>query len=255
MTNDKSRAGAATAAMAAVLLWAPLGSAQEDESERAPQFEGPLAEQLEEYWSTDRKLPDLYYKRYEKAGRVELGVHAGALPSEPFHVYIPLGGSVGYYWSESMGVEVGGAGLLRTNTDLSDFLEGELGDAYAPDRVGEDVYQWRANAVVKWSPLYGKVALLQRKLSHFDFNVAGGLGVMGATRPAEDRLTSQNAVLPEFIFGAGFHFWLTQDVAMRLDLRSSLNFGPRFLAAGEEERTGVNLQAPTSFTLGISYML
>ena len=141
MTNDKSRAGAATAAMAAVLLWAPLGSAQEDESERAPQFEGPLAEQLEEYWSTDRKLPDLYYKRYEKAGRVELGVHAGALPSEPFHVYIPLGGSVGYYWSESMGVEVGGAGLLRTNTDLSDFLEGELGDAYAPDRVGEDVYQ------------------------------------------------------------------------------------------------------------------
>jgi len=256
MTSKKMSARVAWIAAAVVLLYASAASAQDGEPERAPQFEGPLAEQLKEYWSPDRNLQDLYGKKYTKTERIELGLKVGVLPSEPFHVYIPLGGNVAYYLNESLGFEAGGSYLLRTNTELSDFLETRLGEDYAEDLIGEDIYQWRANAVVKWHPLYGKLALLQRKLSHFDFNVVGGLGVMGASRPADDRQTASNRVLPEFVFGAGFHFFLTQNLGLRLDWRSSVNFGPRFIDPDPElERTGVNLQAPTTFTLGISYML
>ena len=115
---------------------------------------------------------------------------------------------------------------------------------------------WRANAVFSWRPLYGKWALLQRKLSHFDLSLAAGVGALGIQRPTPTRDGAESQVTFSGVIGAGMHFFITDGLTVRLDWRSHPYIGPEFETseAFEEEGAMGRFEVPTEFQLGLSYM-
>ena len=215
-----------------------------------------LDRELEEYWTTERDLEVIRGRLFEREGRFSAGLYTGLLSSDPFFYYFPVGVRGGYHFSNALSLEAGGsfmdAGLLTHDTELTDFLRRRLQDAFDATTDTDDRYLWRANAVAIWSPFYGKLALLQRKLAHFDLNVATGLGVVGMERPDADRRSASNHVTVEMVLGAGAHIYVNQNVTIRLDGRGYLYRGAEYVDYNETFTQ--QLKFPVEFLLGASYL-
>lgn len=225
-------------ALAAVMLSA--GPAWADEAEQE------VEERLAEYWSPERDLPTLDSRAYARDGRFAVGLFGGLLPSEPFHWYIPLGARGSYHFANEYGVEIEGSYALARDTNLTEYIKGE--DRY---KQIEDLTVWRAHAMFTWHPLYGKLSVLQRKLSHFDFNVGVGLGVAGVDRPDVSNVEDvSSAVVPEMVFGAGVQFFATDALSIRVDGRGHVYQGAE---TATESSFGERLEAPIEFLLGVGY--
>ena len=244
-----------TACVACATFGAKDAFAQDKKGADDKTFEGPLKEQLEEYWAVDRDLPMIKDRLFELDGRFGLGVMAGVTPSEPFYVYVPLGGRLSYFFANELGVEVSGSYMLSFNTQLNDFLAEKRAGGFNPELDTEDKFIWNAEAVVSWHPLYGKWALLQRKLSHLDFSFALGAGAIGMTRPDVNRANSIDSIQPALVFGAGLGFFLGEKSLLRFDWRSRPYVGPAFETAQYEEQTFISrVQVPTELTLGYTFL-
>jgi outer membrane beta-barrel protein len=219
------------------------------------EYEGPLKEQLQEYWSVDRELPGVTNRLHTREGTVSLGLYSGLMTSEPFYWYIPVGLRVSYYLSDSFGLEMGGQFSLAQNTELTDALETLRGDSFDVKLDGQDKYIWRANLVATWHPLYGKLALLQRKLSHFDLKLQGGLGAVGLDRPNKTRTAVESSVGLDVVLGAGASFFLTEGITLRLDGRGYVGLGPEFDTSSTLKDRGFvgRLNFPIEFLLGVDY--
>jgi outer membrane beta-barrel protein len=103
--------------------------------------------------------------------------------------------------------------------------------------------------VAVWSPFYGKLALFQRKLSHFDINLSGGLGVVDLSTPDPDTLATNPVEVTgpqvEVVFGAGARFFVNDYLSLRMDYRQGL-------VPGADDDSG--LLKPVEFTFGLAYM-
>lgn len=242
-------------ALVAALL--TLASATAAAQEQADQEEESIDDKLDTYWAVDRELPSLQKRIFEREGRFGLGIFAGLLSSEPFYYYYPVGLRASYFFSNHFGVEVEGSytnidGVLTHDTELTDFLEQRRGDSFNKPIDTEDRYLWRANALVTWHPLYGKLAFLQRKLAHFDFNLAAGGGVASVERPNDIRTEAVTEIVPQFTFGGGIQFFATTDLVVRLEGRAYLYQGAT--TPTNKDSFVDQLQMPTEFQLGASYM-
>lgn len=217
--------------------------------------ESALDRELSEYWTTERELDVIRGRLFHREGRFAAGLFTGLHSSDPFYYYFPVGLRGGYHFTDALGVEVSGAFMdatfLTHDTDLTSFLRTRLDAAFDDAAFTDDRYLWRANAVATWSPLYGKVALLQRKLAHFDLNLAGGLGAVGVERPAVDRRSASNHVTMEMVLGAGAHFYLNNDINIRLDGRGYLYRGAEYVSY--RETFFQQLKFPVEFLVGASY--
>ena len=253
--HQPTRHLAALAALAALTLAPALGFAQDLGSQpEQDAIEGPLKDQLEDYWSIDRDLDVLRDRLHTRAGRVHVGLTAGVLSSEPFLWYIPVGARVGYFLDDSFGIELHGQFLITQTTELTDFIEAEREDNFDVAIDANDRFIWRANAVATWHPLYGKLALLQRKLAHLDFNLVGGIGVSGVERPQPNRAAADVTVNPELVLGAGVSFYLYEGLTLRAEGRGYL--GPNAqITTTEELENRAPIQFPIEFVLGVTYAL
>ncbi len=217
--------------------------------------ESELEEKLESYWSVDRELSSVEDRLYTRDGRFAVGLYTGLLSSEPFFYYYPVGGRLSYFFSDHLGVEVEGSfmdsGLLTHNTELTNFFEADSG-GFRSDLDTEDRFLWRAHAMVSWHPLYGKLAFLQRKLAHFDFNLSAGLGLVGVDRPNEFRTEMSQELAPEVVLGGGVQFFATSDIVVRLEGRVYGYQGAT--TPTNEDSFWDQVQVPTEFLLGASYM-
>jgi len=219
---------------------------------------GPLQEELDNYWSVDRDLPVLEDKLYSKAGRFGVGLFVGMLSSEPFYWYVPVGGRVSYFFSDQLGVEVGGSfmdapDLLANKTDMYNFLAGDQGPGgFNPATDLDDRFLWRADATFVWNPLYGKLSFLNNKLGHFDFNLAVGGGVVSVERPSLDRSVATTEIVPELVLGTGVHFLLNNNWSVRADGRFYVYQGAE--SSSNEGDFLKQVAIPAEFLLGVSYM-
>lgn len=219
--------------------------------------ESSLDQELEEYWATEREMPVMQDRLFEREGRFEVGVRAGLLISEPFFHYYPVGAGAGYHVSNNFGVELSGAfmdaGPLTQDDELMEFLKENRGDAgFDPVLDTTDRYLWRANAMALWSPFYGKLAALQQKLIHFDINFGAGLGVAGMERPDVNRQVAETAITPEFVLGVGVHFYIHNNVAIRVDGRGYLHRGA--VLPTNQDSFFQQLNFPMETQLGVSYL-
>ena len=209
---------------------------------------GTVDEDLDLYWGGKRDLQVVEGQMHAKAGRLEFALFGGMIPNDPFVTHIPFGARAAYYFVDTVGVEVGGswAGVLL-DSELKTFLQDNRDIDENSDL--RDLQQWRANAVLTWSPLYGKVALLQRKLSHFDLYLAGGFGVVGTQIPNADRTDVESAIKPEGIIGLGARFFVNEWFSLRLDYRQGF-----FPAGGNAEDDAGGVVLPSEITLGFAFM-
>jgi outer membrane beta-barrel protein len=258
--NSKSQSTRATGRLRTLLvatlvsfitLMSAAAAAQDDDEKSS------LDEKLDTYWSVDRELPAVQERIYTRDGRIGLGLYAGLLSSEPFYYYYPVGLRASYYFSDFLGMELEGSfmdadGVLSHDTELTEFFESSREDSFTKELHTEDRFQWRANALLVWHPLYGKLAFLQRKLAHFDFSLAVGGGVVGLQRPDQLRNEVTSEVVPEFVFGGGLQFFATRDIVLRLEGRGYVYQGPTTESNADSFIS--QLQVPTEFLFGASYM-
>lgn len=249
--------------MMALVALGALSAATPALAQEEREFEGPLQEQLREYWSVERELTVVRERLFSREGKIELGLMTGLMSSDPFYWYVPLGGRIGYSLTEHLALEIEGNYALANNTELHDFLISEREDSFNSDTDLGDRFTWQASALVVWRPLYGKWAALQRKLSHLDFNLSLGVGAIGLTRPNPLRTASESTITPNLTFGAGLAFWLAEGLSLRVDGRGYLYAGPEFKtqqfapqdAEGNVEGHGFfqRLSLPSQFLVGVSY--
>ncbi len=234
----------------------------------------PLADQLDNYWTTDRDLPTLQNKLYKRDGRFGIGLYGGLFSSEPFWWYIPVGGRLTYFFTDHVGLELGGQwmgsasspGPLTNPTEIHDFFAAQLEGGFDADTDLEDRFLWRANALLVWSPLYGKWAFTKNKLSHFDMNLSLGGGAVSVLRPDYERTAASTVIEPELVFGGGVHFYLSNHVVLRLDGRGYVYRGADTPSAREGYEIGDDtaaaddpsyfkrLQVPSEFLLGVTFL-
>lgn len=264
-TSPAKRWGLSAVAALVVATLATAAGAQDSEA---------IDRQLDSYWSVERDLPTIQEKLYSRDGRFGVGVYAGMLSSEPFYWYVPVGGRLSYFFSDHVGLEVGGQymgsesdpGPLTNETEIHDFFVAELEDNFDPATDLEDRFLWRANAVLVWNPLYGKWAFTKNKLTHFDINLVLGGGAVSVLRPNYERTEASTIITPELVWGGGVHFFLSRKILLRADGRFYTYVGADTpstrdgyepgddTSASDDPSFFRRLQVPSEFQLGLTFL-
>jgi outer membrane beta-barrel protein len=223
---------------ATVLSIAPMALAQD----RGGRGSGPLGDELQDYWAERRGVEVISRRLYEKVGRHQLSLYGSVIPNDPFLNYYPIGLRYDYYLLESIALEIDGSYIgdtFRSDSDLETFLGGEGVNVDLLDQQ-----RWRAHFGVNWSPFYGKIAFLNQKLIHFDFNLFGGIGVVNVRSLTADRTREEDEYKVEGSLGAGFNIWLSQMFSIRIDYRQFIF-----------EKAGGGVSNPSEISLGFSVFL
>lgn len=175
----------------------------------------PIDKELDYFWGKKRKVEVIEKRLFLREGRHEFTFFSGTIPNDDFFLYYPIGLRYNYYFSEDLSLEIHGAWLFNSKSDLEGFLENEdVFDVkvYLPERL-----QFYGFVSGVYSPFHGKLSVFNIKLAHFDINIAAGLGVMGL-RIKKDKKESMS-YQPAGSLGLGFRFYLNDWVALRLDYR------------------------------------
>lgn len=154
---------------------------------------------------------------YPKAGRAEIGLHAGVMP---FDAYITTpNASLSYvqHLSEQVGFSIiAGVGYGFKTQTYRQLESPTIG--VAPDAYG---YLGSALAGLEWSPIYAKLNFGGARITHFD--------VYGALRGGA---TMERAVIDRNVFsiaptvspGIGARLFLGKAAALKVEIRDDLLF-------------------------------
>lgn len=168
------------------------------------------------YWASgdESQLGVVQNRLYSKAHKFQLGFSGGISFSDPFLSMKPIGGSMGYFFNETWGLNLVG---WKTNTSGSGALA-------VLQASGKDVnvtlpsYYVGVEGVA--SILYGKLSLIGSKIIYYDMYLTGGIGLTGQhydivnpVTPAPDTSEFTTTV------GVGQRFYAGQHVSLRLDYR------------------------------------
>lgn len=160
----------------------------------------------------------------------ELTLGVGVLPLDAFYKGLTAQVGYTYHFTDSFAWTVGrGLYSYNLNTGLRNQLEQEF--AVLPTQFEE--VEWMVGSDLVWSPLYGKSAILNRKVAWFEGFLVGGASVLKLTtgfRPAVNvgvgaRLFTNRYV--SFRFDATNNFVITDRLlnVPTLQLSAALNFG------------------------------
>ena len=146
------------------------------------------------------------------------------IPNDSFFNYFPVGLRYDYFFLEIVALEVAGAYVPSSSSslrkDLLEFSGGAIQGVQLPERV-----QWYAGLNVYWAPVHGKVSLFTTKLTSFDIGLLVGLGILGSQKEQDGKWVTRKSYGDAVPFnlmanlGLGFHLFLTDYLALRLDYR------------------------------------
>jgi len=140
---------------------------------------------------------------FSKSGRVNFGVLGGGVSTDPFLSVYQVGASLGYHFNDFLAVQlVGWKDLVSDSAALQQFIE--------QNEVGVNTVEPTANLGLEllWSPLYGKLNLLNAAILYADFHIGAG---------ADYRLTENGNAI-------GGHITLGQDFYLKKWLILGLNY-------------------------------
>ena len=177
-----------------------------------------------------RVIKTLQSKNFLKLGRWELSPHAAFVSNDPFLNRYILGTGIAYNISEIFAFET----MLDFAPDLGDGdwkpLTNQL---IEKNKVTPDISKltYFGSACFVFSPIYGKAAILSRKIIMFD--IYGKFG-MGATRTADDlealgvtaddatATATQFQIHPTTNIGGGVRIIFNENLAARIEGRSMM---------------------------------
>ncbi|RYZ98941.1 MAG: outer membrane beta-barrel domain-containing protein [Proteobacteria bacterium] len=160
----------------------------------------------DDYWRPNKdELEVVQNRRFEKAGRFELGGHFGIMQGQDFENEKSFGASATYNFNNEWFVE---ASHHRFSSEDNDFVK-SIGQRYGfrPDFNREN---HQSALQVGWTPIYAKFSLLGNKISHFEMYLAAGAGI---TNTLANHFTAMVTV--------GQKFYLTEHLLFRIDWRIS----------------------------------
>lgn len=189
-------------------------------------------------------------KSFMKISRAEIEPFIATLANNPFLNQFFVGAHVAYHPTEILGIELEGAFAPDLGDAEYTRLTTEMHDR---NGVVPDVSRilWYGTINLVFSPIYGKIALANRTIIHFDVYGTFGTGLVMtrddlALMGLEDNVHAQSTAEqfhPAMTFGGGVRVTFNRFIALRLETRGlsyfevvggdSLEFKPNvMLAAG-----------------------
>lgn len=171
---------------------------------------------------------------YPKAGRAEIGLHAGVMP---FDAYLTTpNGQLSYvqHLSERLAISVIGGGGWGFKTAVYRKLESP---AFG---VAPYAYRYLGSALggIEWSPVYAKLNWNGGRVLHFDVYAAlrGGVSVESSVIPS-----GGIAIAPTLSPGLGGRFFLSRGAALKVEIRDDLLIERRALTDSTEFKQNANV--------------
>lgn len=149
----------------------------------------------------------------------EFTVSAGALPMDAFYTGLSLGGSYTLHLSELVSWE---AISLHYSSNLDKGLDNELLERWSVEDTDEAEIQYVASSHVLFTPLYGKLTMMNQSIVSVSTYLSVGGGAMHY---------QGEGFRPHFSIGPGLRFLFGQVVSARLDARSMI--APDFLGGAD----------------------
>ena len=240
-TLSKALGRGTTLALAALVL-VPAGALAQD---------APIDRELGKYWNVEQAVPSLEHPLFERKGAFEASAHLGVMPNDNFYLPLPVGARVGYHALDSLAIEGSFSYLMTSESDLLAFLKCPTGGSKCTSLTtgGQEPpkLNWTASLNAVYSPFHGKLGIFASKISSFDINFSAGLGIINADidESAIDAKGAESAIKVGGNWGAGFRFFLTDALNLRVDYR-------QFIYKPQES---ISFLAPVEFSLGVAYLV
>lgn len=178
----------------------------------APGLALAQAEALENPGTTSAVQDRLYRMNHE----LSLGV--GVLPADAYYKGYYAGVSYTYHFTDSFAWQVGrGAYSYNVETSLRRQLERDFGVAPTASAF-QDQVDWMVGSDIMWSPIYGKVAILNSKVVHFETFLLGGASVFKLNR------STLGSFRPGANVGLGIRVFKSDALSFRLDVANNFVF-------------------------------
>lgn len=125
-------------------------------------------------------------QRFLKKGRVDLMPQFGITVNDPFVRHYVVGAEINYWITNRMAVGVAGHAFFGNTTPRYNNIRFQLGMLLTANRT-----VWDASANFLYNPFYGKIAVFNRALMHWEAYVQVGGGILQTqVIPATKRSTS-----------------------------------------------------------------
>ncbi len=158
-----------------------------------------------------------------KARRLEISPFLAYLPNDDFVRATIPGLDVTYHFTEGVALE---ATVAQGNHRNKQLLS-EVRDAGVQPAV-LDRFKVLGSFGFHWSPIYGKIAYLERKIIAYDLFFATGFGVTNteleittSTGSGDDATTEKvSTSFQGYYIGIGQRYYFTRNAALRIELRN-----------------------------------
>lgn len=176
-------------------------------------------------------------KRYlPKTGRFEFFGGGAVVLNDVFFMSLALSGRVGYYFQERYGIEFVAMMFNTIERQVTTDLREQRGVSAKSFITPENYF----GLDFKWTPIYGKMSWINRKITPFDLYFSGGGGMTS---------TNQGSSVPTIHLGTGQVFALSKSMAFRWDFSWNFFSAKSEVAGTDAESTYNNLM----ITLGMSF--
>jgi outer membrane beta-barrel protein len=174
----------------------------------------------EQYWTPqDTEFKVVQNRKFSKDGKYALSLQFGPLMNDSYAEGLGnLGVTVGYYFSEFMGVEFN---YTKYNVDKSEVVsafEDQFGGT-TPD-YNEPLDYIGAN--FNWIPIYGKMSIQDKKIIYFDLAISPGIGMTKYNQKTSATAAQQGSDESAFVLALDVsqHFFFSERVALRIDMKN-----------------------------------
>lgn len=166
-------------------------------------------------------------KPVRKKGRLEVTPFFAYQPNDDFVRGFAPGVVAGFHVNEGLALEVTGAYAFHADKQLLGTIRELNTQPKVLDRM-----QYLANAGFSWSPIYGKIALLNRHILTYDFYVSAGAGITateleitnesagGGGGVGEGSTYLENAQFFDTYIGLGQRYFWRDWAAIKIDVRN-----------------------------------
>jgi outer membrane beta-barrel protein len=220
-------------------------------------------------------------KFFLKTNRFEIAPALGYVPNNAFADVYVGGAYLAYHFSENLAVEAavlyspetGNLGVKNLTKTLLDIAY--QGDPNTSFQQPLDKMQLATAFSARYAPVYGKINLIGEGVVNFDVYGTGGIGLLLITKdiatvsdcykngdtgcdPVQLEAAPATQPSPAVNLGAGFDFFISQSVALKLDARTLLYVGPEPDYGNIDPQTGEavplkdELQSQFITTAGVS---
>lgn len=165
-------------------------------------------------------------KSFMKIGRFEAEPYVGFVTNDPFIRRYLFGANVAYHPTEIFGIELSGT----FSPDFGDLDKKPITTQITEEnQVTPDISKitWYATLNLTFSPIFGKLAVIDRTVINFDVFGTFGAGVVGTDddlevlQKTEDEfaLASEKQIHPALTFGGGLRIIFSKAFALRFEGR------------------------------------